>query len=319
MHMLTNSLAKERLAHAYLFEGPKGTGKRELAQLLAKSLYCLERDGVAPCDRCLHCQRIQSGNFPDVRIVEPDGQSIKKEQIEWLQQEFQKKALESAWKVYILVHADKMTTNAANSLLKFLEEPLGQTVAILITENPHKMLNTILSRCQQLSFQPLPAHVVAERLIAEGVAEQNARLASELSNDWQQCLQMTEDDWFAQAQLIVIQLYEALQKDVYQALFHIHDAWMPHFKEKEQLQLSLDLLLFMYRDLYTLYQSETAPIRYVNHRVMLQQSLGRCTGKTLANSMAACLAAKARLNTNMNPQLLMEQLVLTLQEGSSLV
>ncbi|MFX3864258.1 DNA polymerase III subunit delta', partial [Streptococcus suis] len=92
-----------------------------------------------------------SGNHPDVHWIEPDGQSIKKGQIEALQEEFSKTGVESNQKLYIIRHADKMTNNAANSLLKFLEEPHRGTTAVLLTEQYHRMLPTIISRCQVLS------------------------------------------------------------------------------------------------------------------------------------------------------------------------
>src|SRR5690606_36803569 len=101
---------------------------------------------------CTQCKRIQSGNHPDVHIIKPDGQSIKIEQISFLQKEFTYTGLESNRKVYIIEEADKMTVNAANRLLKFLEEPNQETVAILITSQIGKMLDTIVSRCQRITF-----------------------------------------------------------------------------------------------------------------------------------------------------------------------
>ncbi|OVE62162.1 DNA polymerase III subunit delta', partial [Chryseobacterium mucoviscidosis] len=122
-------------------EGRKGTGKLDAATLLAKSFFCLE-DGAEPCESCRNCQRIESGNHPDVHVVHPDGLSIKKGQIQALQEEFSKTGLESHKKLYIISHADQMTVNAANSLLKFLEEPSSDTIAVLLTEQPQKLLDT---------------------------------------------------------------------------------------------------------------------------------------------------------------------------------
>ena len=98
---------------------------------------------MIPCEECINCKRINHGNHPDIHIVEPDGLSIKKQQIHQLQEEFSKTGVESNQKLYMIYHADKMTVNAANSLLKFLEEPHEQTYAVLITEQPQKMLPTI--------------------------------------------------------------------------------------------------------------------------------------------------------------------------------
>ena len=156
LKMIKNSILKKRVAHAYLLEGMRGTGKRETGMLIAKSLLCVApAAGYQPCEQCINCKRINSGNHPDVHMIEPDGLSIKKQQIKELQEEFSKKAVESSRKIYIIVHADKMSVSASNSLLKFLEEPSPQTVALLLTEQLQQILPTILSRCQVLSFQPL--------------------------------------------------------------------------------------------------------------------------------------------------------------------
>ena len=110
--MLMNSIAKERISHAYLLEGGKGTGKFATAIQMAKSFLCSERNGVEPCHVCTNCKRIDSGNHPNLHIVKPDGLSIKKQQIHDLQEEFSKTGLEANKKIYIIEHADRMTANA---------------------------------------------------------------------------------------------------------------------------------------------------------------------------------------------------------------
>ena len=177
LKMIKNSLQKNRLAHAYLFEGIRGTGKRETGMVLAKSLFCLSLlEGCKPCEECTNCRRINHGNHPDIHVVEPDGMSIKKGQIQLLQEEFAKTGVESRQKLYMIIHADRMTVNAANSLLKFLEEPFQQTFAILVTEQVQKILPTILSRCQTISFQPLSSVNLQQRLIEAEIPEHMAPL-----------------------------------------------------------------------------------------------------------------------------------------------
>ena len=95
LQMLKNSILKDRLAHAYLFEGMRGTGKKEIGLMLAKSLFCAEpKERYIPCESCHYCRRINNGNHPDVHVVEPDVTSIKKQQIKLLQEEFAKTAVE---------------------------------------------------------------------------------------------------------------------------------------------------------------------------------------------------------------------------------
>ena len=318
--MLLNSIRKKRVAHAYLFEGERGAGKKEAGLLLAKSLYCEHPDeNNHPCNQCANCRRISSGNHPDVHLIEPDGLSIKKEQIYHLQDEFSKKGVESERKVYILSAADKMTVQAANSLLKFLEEPSSETTAILITEQSQRILPTILSRCQMITFQPLSTEQVKTRLLNEGIDVQTASLASQLTNRYEEARQISFDDWFAQAQRKVLKLYEVLSQDYMKALIYLQEDWFDHFKDKEQLNRGLDLLLLIYKDLLYIQLDQQDSIVFQRMKTELEQSALRYSQVGLAKHMEAILEAKRRLMANTNPQLVMEQLVLNLQEGSSFV
>ena len=318
--MMKNSFIKNRLAHAYLFEGMRGTGKKDTALLIAKSYLCSSPvDGYQPCESCVNCRRINNGNHPDVHIVEPDGLSIKKQQIKELQAEFTKKGVESARKVYLIVDADKMSTSASNSLLKFLEEPSSETLAFLLTEQLQRMIPTILSRCQTLSFQPLQPKAMAEVLVAEGVEESLATLLAHMTNNIDEALELSRDDWFAQAQKIVLKLYEVLKKNPLEAMVSLQGDWHQHFKEKEQLDRGLDLLLLTFKDLLYIQLGKKEQIVFKKSFEMLNRFALKEPSTQIADKMTAILDAKRKLQGNMNPQLLMEQLVLKLQEGSSFV
>lgn len=320
LKMFKNSIEKDRLAHAYLFEGMKGTGKREASMLLAKSRFCLEPlDGYVPCETCSNCKRINSGNHPDVHILEPDGLSIKKSQIQSLQEEFSKTGVESKRKLYVIVHADRMTVNAANSLLKFLEEPHAETTAVLITEQSQQMLPTILSRCQTISFKPLSPAEMIQQLKNNGVDPAQAPLLAQITNNLDEALQYSSDDWFVQAQKIVLKLYEVVKKNPLEAMVALQEDWFLHFKEKEQIDRGLDLLLLIFKDLLYIQLGKLDQVVHLNERNRLEQFALQSSTKRLTEQMTAVLEAKRKLQANMNPQLLMEQLVLKLQEGSSFV
>jgi DNA polymerase-3 subunit delta' len=320
LRMLKMSLVKNRVAHAYLFEGLRGTGKKEVGLLLTKALFCTSLiDGYKPCETCHNCRRINHGNHPDVHIVEPDGLSIKVDQIRELQAEFAKKGVESLKKVYLLVDADKMSVSAANSLLKFLEEPNAQTVAFLLTEQPQRILPTILSRCQVLPFQPLTPQVMSKQLVENGVAPVKALLLSSLTNNLDEALALNANEWFAQAQKIVVKLYEVLKKSPLEAMVMLQSDWFSHFKEKEQVNLGLDLLLLIFKDLLYIQLDKEEQIVFKEESALLKQFALQTSGRRLSIQMSAILEAKRKLAANMNPQLMMEQLVLKLQEGSSFV
>jgi len=152
VRMLQNSLRTGRVAHAYLFTGPRGMGKATLARELAKALNCTRERGDA-CDRCASCRRITGGNHPDLLRIQPDGAAVKIEQVRALQKELWLRPVEGAYRVGVVEEADKMTAEAANSFLKTLEEPPPHAVLILLAEQPYALLPTVTSRCQVLAFR----------------------------------------------------------------------------------------------------------------------------------------------------------------------
>ncbi|WP_027953501.1 MULTISPECIES: DNA polymerase III subunit delta' [Halobacillus] len=311
--MLVNSFKKDRISHAYLFQGDRGTGKKEMSLLFAKSIFCKNKDGAEPCQNCRDCHRIDSGNHPDLHWIEPDGQSIKKDQILHLQKEFTYTGLESNRKVYIIVDAEKMTVNAANRLLKFLEEPSRQTTAMLLTENGATILDTIRSRCQLLAFQPLQAHIMEKKLIEEGVSNSNARLLAALTNNITEALEMNEDEWFANARKLVIQLIEVLQNKPNEGLLFINHQWMPHFKERTQLQRGLDVLILWFQDMIHQLLDREDSIVFISEKEKLNQSVMRWSRQSAARGLSSILEAKRKINQNVHPNLVMEQLTLQLQ------
>ena len=315
--MFRNALLRDRLAHAYLFEGTRGTGKVQASKLLAQSFFCLNRiDDYQPCGQCHHCKRIESGNHPDVHIVEPDGQSIKKGQIQALQMEFSKSGMESTKKFYAIVHADRMTTNAANSLLKFLEEPQAQTMAVLITEQLHNMLSTILSRCQIISFRPLSANLLIEQLISAGIPQDIAPLLSQLTQNVDDALELFSDEWFAQARKKVVKLHEALQNSEEEALLWLQQEWYKHFQDREQVNMGLQMLLFIYRDLLSIQLNRKEKLIFPAIVSELERSALNISQTTILNHIETILHTKRMLDAHTNSQLLMEQMVLSIKEGS---
>ncbi|MED3642058.1 DNA polymerase III subunit delta' [Caldifermentibacillus hisashii] len=314
MKMLKQIIIKNRIAHAYLFEGMKGTVKKEIGLLLAKALFCEQPfEGYKPCENCPQCKRINHGNHPDIHLVEPDGNSIKKEQIYFLQQEFSKKAVESNRKFYMIIHADKMTTNAANSLLKFLEEPGQNTTAILVTEQIQKILPTIFSRCQHITFYPLPKPELIKALINHGVKKDRAPLLANLTNSLDEALQMNEDQWFLQARDLVLKLYEIKTKQtIMDTLLFLQTDWLPLFKSKEQIDVGLDMLLFIYKDLLYIQLEKVTEVVYPDYYAEWQKNALKVSGNRLTEQISLILDAKRRLQSNVNGLLLMEQLMIKL-------
>lgn len=248
---LQKSFEHGRLAHAYLFEGDTGTGKKEVGLWMAKHIFCTNLIDNNPCNQCNNCTRINENEHPDVLRIAPDGQTIKVDQIRELKAEFSKSGVETAQKVFLIEQADKMSVGAANSLLKFLEEPEGKVLAILETTSLAKILPTIQSRCQVLHFQPLNKEKLVITLETSGISKNTALLLAELTNSFDKAVEISQDQWFNEAREIIQQWFEYLKKDDSQAFIYVQKKMIKAFKEKEQQALSFDLLLAYYRKEFT--------------------------------------------------------------------
>ena len=144
-------LEQDQLNHAYLFSG--FFGSLEMAHFLAKSLFCTDKVGVLPCEKCRNCKLIEQEEFPDVTLIKPINQVIKTERIRELVGQFSQAGIESQQQVFIIEQAEKMHPNAANSLLKVIEEPQSEVYIFFLTSDEEKILPTIRSRTQIFHFK----------------------------------------------------------------------------------------------------------------------------------------------------------------------
>ena len=152
---------ENKVSHSYMFVGIEGIGKQMMAKDFAQMILCTNETNKG-CHQCKSCIEFMSNNHPDFLYLEPDGNSIKIEQIRYLQRKIQEKPIISDKKVYIINDADKMTTEAQNCLLKTLEEPPEYSTIILIGSNENAFLNTIKSRCMKIPFKPIEAKYVKQ-------------------------------------------------------------------------------------------------------------------------------------------------------------
>jgi len=194
---LTNAIERNRIAHAYLFVGPRGTGKTSTARLFAKSLNCTNGPSITPAEDCPICSAIMEGTCLDV--IEIDGASNNSvDQVRDLRDDCRYAPTEARYKIYIIDEVHMLSNAAFNALLKTLEEPPGHVKFIFATTESHKVLPTIVSRCQRFEFRPISEGVIAEKLkiiskaegldVEDGVFLSIARLAAGGMRDAQSIL-----------------------------------------------------------------------------------------------------------------------------------
>ena len=160
---LKNAVAQNRLAHAYLFVGPRGVGKTSTARILAKSLNCIKGPTVTPCGVCDNCREIAGGNSLDV--IEIDGASNNSvEDVRQLRENVRYAPAKGRYKIYLIDEVHMLSSAAFNALLKTLEEPPDHVKFIFATTEPQKVLATILSRCQRFDLHRIPANLIAQHL-----------------------------------------------------------------------------------------------------------------------------------------------------------
>ena len=171
-------LEQGQLNHAYLFSG--NFGSLEMALFLSKSLFCSEKTGIFPCEKCRNCKLIEQEEFPDVTIIKPLNQVIKTERIRELVGQFSQSGIENQRQVFSIEQAEKMHVNAANSLLKVIEEPQSEIYIFFLTDDEEQMLPTIRSRTQIFQFKKHVSTLMSQ-LEEAGLVKNKAKLLAQFS------------------------------------------------------------------------------------------------------------------------------------------
>ena len=314
--MLLRSLGEQRLSHAYVFSGPKGSGKLQTVYALAKALFCLSRTSLQEgyshaCGQCPECRKIEHGNHPFFLKILPDGASIKIDQIRELQRKFAYRSDENRPRMYVIEQAEKMTIQAANSLLKFLEEPGERMTAVLLTENPQALLPTIVSRVQRLSFAPLPPDEICEQLVEDGVPEYLARPASQLAAGLQAAVDLAQAEWFAESRNVVIQLIRESLSAPAKALLTVQQKVIKGGLQ-EHTEIMLQLFALLFKDMIRVQARRNTTLNFPDQTEWLEQTAVRTEATRWVRAMEFVIEARRHLRANVNPQLVLERLLLTL-------
>jgi DNA polymerase III subunit delta' len=307
-NILRRALASGRLAHAYLFAGPDGIGKRLMALALARVLFCMHGTG---CGECPACRKLDHRNHPDLHVLEADGSSIKIEQVRALQRDLSLRPLEASRKVCLIEAADTMTVAAANALLKTLEEPRGDTVLLLLSSQPQRLLETIRSRCQLLRFARQPLELVRDNLCQQlGVADAEAHVLAALSEGSFKKAFGKDRQLYLEERRQLLKTLTALSAG---SILQILEFAEQLAGDKATLPDILEIFQAFYRDvLFTLHGRDASELVNLDLSDKVRRVADREDVPGVLAKLDALGGARRQLERNLNPQLVMEVLLLRL-------
>ena len=304
--VLSNSVDKNRFNHAYLFETNGYEDGLNMAINFAKAILCPNSYlSCEKCGNCSQCKTIDDNNYPELKIINPDGLWIKKEQLIDLQEEFSKKSIIGNKKIYIINHAEKLNVNSSNTILKFIEEPPNGIIAILVTDNIYQLLDTIISRCQIISLNGQANISINDSTISKiGKFMSNTVLEYEdfMANDNEKKI---ED---------IIKFINYYEKNGKKILLYMNEFWFDKFSDKEAIYDALQIVVFFYKDCLNfkigceieVFNDYKDDIEFVSNNNDLNNIIKKL--KIINDN-------KYFINNNANLNLLMDKIIIELEEG----
>jgi DNA polymerase-3 subunit delta' len=309
IRFLTQMLKTKSIPHAILFTGVDGIGKQTTARALGMALNCLSPVGVSACGECPSCKKVISGAHPDMITLKPEGTFIKIDQIRTVSRQLRFAPLEGNWRVVIINDAQAMNLEASNAILKILEEPPKGTVIILTASQTTDLLPTIVSRCQQVAFRPIPYEKVAEVLVElQGLDRQTATtLAVSTKGNLGKALSMDGERWTIWRTRLLEQIASFPIRSI-QPLFIFADALA---RDKDRLTDALDMIMTWFRDVL---MCKVSPERIINNDFMtkIQHASQGWSVNELLEKVGAVYAAQTAISQNSNPRLTLEVMMMRL-------
>ena len=308
LRFLKASLQSGRVAHAYIFSGPAGVGKKSAALWFAMGLLCESMQEGEACGLCASCSRFAKGNYPYLNIISPEKNTIKISQIRYLSDFLKYKVEESVYRFIIIDEAQAMTPEAANSLLKILEEPPLHTTFILLTENLSLLFPTIISRCQVVNFTALSRETISEILLCRGFKEEDiAAVLPVAQGSAGRALELIEDEELKENRGKIISFLMSLPVAASRVLEFAQEC------SALEISLCLSIVLSCYRDFLVIDSGN-------KDQVINMDLLGprlKFKRENLYRSIEHIMEAQQYAGQNANKQLVLENLFLDLNGQAS--
>jgi len=304
-----NSYQKDQLSHAYLISGSNGAPLIDVACFFAKSILCDDPSPLA-CNSCITCLRVDDGNYPDFFIFDGSKNTIKKDDVTTIETAFEKKAFENKGiRVYVLHLIENMTTQAINSILKFLEEPGQQVYAFLTTNNENVILPTIISRCQLLRLRLIDKQIVINDAIENGVDKKDAELLSYFYNDGELIKEILDDKESNTAFFLAKNCFEEIitvleEGDTNDIIYKSQSDIVNQIKTKEACRYFINMMVMAFEDMINIKNQKNAFLE--SYATILENLANKLSH--LDESLIELLKCSGIVNTNINIALLIDHL-----------
>lgn len=301
LERLTKAYQSNKLSHAYLFEGDDGQSMQQVAIDFTKLILC---------DQNNQCQlKVETFNHPDFMYISSEETTIKKDQVEQLVHHMNQLPIEGNYKVYIIESFEKLTVQGENSILKFLEEPPDNTIAILLTTKPEQILDTIHSRCQHVYFKPIDKSMFIERLIEREISRPVAELLSTYTTQIETAVALNEEADLLALRKSIIKWCQLLLTNRSMALIAIVD--LLKLAKNRRLQLvTLAAVNGFFEDVVHAKVGMDDDIIYHDLHEEVKGFASKLTYNQIILIYDQITEAHKKLNQNVNPTLVFEQIVI---------
>ncbi|MGM0378789.1 MAG: ATP-binding protein [Bacillota bacterium] len=309
IQLFKKKLKNNSISHSYIFEGKEGIGKKLFAINLIKAILC-KNNIENPCEECISCQKINHLNHPDIKIIKPDGNSIKNKQIKDFQNFLRFKPNESEYKFILIDDSEKLTKSAQNTILKVLEEPPDYAKILFITKNVNILLDTIISRGQVINFKPLNDKEIS-KYINENykISTEKQNMIKIFSNGIVKNVQKAIDskDFINLRNETIEYCNQLLYNQIINSIKGIN-----FLKEnKEQIDLIFEIMILWFRDLM-IYKVNNNKDLIINKDKLdiIEKEVYKLADKNLIKIIENIQKAKQNLEKNINFKLVIDYLIL---------